>query len=312
MNDYSLFGWRVRSTLQLAELRPWQGDDRQPDLSFEVAAVPPVDPDLPSPMPGVQHSPKAVRIAIPDVATYWIENGRRVVVDPLMSSDPALVRVFLLGTVLAIVCFQRGLVPLHASAIDIGGRALLISGASGAGKSTLAAAFSERGYRLLSDDLCAVAFGAGQPLRILSAFPRVRLSEESARQLALPTATLARSQEGLEKYNLPLRDTQFQPAPLPPARIVFLKIGRGAEPPAACPLTGVAAMRRYDLVHRWQLGAALGYQPLIFQAMAQLANSVPMVEVTRGTVLTDLPALVDRIRALADAPVSDCFADSNG
>ncbi|HEV7289696.1 hypothetical protein [Sphingomonas sp.] len=273
--------------------------------------MPPLDPDLASVVPGVQLTPPGVRLAVPDVATYWVEAGRHVIIAPLLPPDAPMIRVFLLGTVLAILCFQRGLVPLHASAVDIHGRALLISGVSGAGKSTLATAFSMSGYRLLSDDLCALQLIEGQPLRILSAFPRVRLWEDSARQLGVPTDDLERSREGLEKYNLPLQEALFQPEALPPAPIVFLKTDRDAGRPPMRRLVGVEAMRRYDLVHRWQLGAALGYQALIFNAMARLADAVPMVEVARSEHLSDLPALVDRVRALGEVPVIDCPARSS-
>jgi len=159
MPDYTLFGWRVQSTLPLPELLPWRGGSRAPDLVVEVGAVPPVDLDTPSFNPALQICPTGVRVAIPAVATYWVEAGRRVIVQPTMPEDATDIRVFLLGTVLALLCFQRGLLPLHASAVDIGGQALLLSGVSGAGKSTLAAAFSGRGYRLLSDDLCALEMG---------------------------------------------------------------------------------------------------------------------------------------------------------
>ncbi len=311
MNDYTLFGWRVQSALPLPELRPWRGDDRAPDLSIAVGAVPPLDPDLPSLVPGVHVNPHGLRVAIPEVATYWMEEGRHVIIAPLLPRDSHMIRVFLLGTVLAILCFQRGLVPLHASAVDIDGRALLISGASGAGKSTLAAAFSARGYRLLSDDLCALQLVEGQPLRILSAFPRVKLWDDSARQLQVPTGDLDRTREGLEKYNLPLPEDSFQPDALPPAHIVFLKTGRGAEQPPLRRLVGIAAVGRHDLVHRWKLGTALGYQALIFKAMTRLADAIPMVEITRSENLTDLPALVDRIRALADIPITNCPARSS-
>lgn len=302
MPDYNLFGWRVQSTLPLPELLPWRGGARAPDLLVEVGAVPPVDPDTPSFSPALQICPTGVRVAIPAVATYWVEAGRRVIVQPTMPEDAADIRVFLLGTVLAILCFQRGLLPLHASAVDIGGRVLLLSGVSGAGKSTLAAAFSARGYRLLSDDLCALEMREGQSLKILPAFPRIKLWGDSARQLQTPLEGLTRSREELEKYHLPLVEAQFQPDALPPAQIVFLRTERAPERRLPRQLVGVEAFRRYDLVHRWRVGMALGCEALIFDGMARLIQTVPVVEVARGEDLADLPALVDSILALVETP----------
>ncbi|MFY8107034.1 MAG: serine kinase [Elstera sp.] len=302
MSDYQLFGWRVQSALPLPELLPWQGEACAPDLIVEMGAVPPLDQSLPSFSPAIQIGATGVRVAIPAVATYWVEAGRRVVIEPVLPEDAPDIRVFLLGTVLAILCFQRGLLPLHASAVDIGGRVLLLSGISGAGKSTLAAAFSARGYPLLSDDLCALEVREGQPLRILPAFPRVKLWRDSAEQLQVAFAGLERSREELEKYHVPLAEALFQPNALPPAQIVLLRTERAPEQHPPRRLVGVEALRRYDLVHRWRLGVALGYQALIFKAMVRLIEAVPVVEVARSEDLADLPALVDRVRALGEMP----------
>jgi hypothetical protein len=298
MSDYQLFGWRVQSALPLPELLPWRGDARAPDLIVEMGAVPPPGQDLPSFSPAIQIGSTGVRVAIPAVATYWVEAGRRVVIEPVLPEDAPDIRVFLLGTVLAILCFQRGVLPLHASAIDVGGRVLLLSGVSGAGKSTLAAAFSARGYRLLSDDLCALEVREGQPLRILPAFPRVKLWRDSAEQLQVAFDELERSREELEKYHVPLAEALFQANALPPAQIVLLRTERAPERSPPRRLIGVDALRRHDLVHRWRLGMALGYQALIFKAMARLIDSVPVMEVTRSDDLADLSALVDSVLAL--------------
>jgi len=302
MNDYHLLGWRVQSSLPLPELLPWTGDGRAADLSVEIGTVPSVDPCLPSFSPAVQVAANGVRVEIPAVASYWVEAGRRVIVQPILPEDAADIRLFLLGTVLAILCFQRGLLPLHASAVDLGGRVLLISGVSGAGKSTLAAAFYARGYRLLSDDLCALDVREGHPLMVLPAFPGVKLWRDSARELQVPTDGLERVREELEKYAVPLDEVRFQPDALPPAQIVFLRTERAPERAPIRRLVGSDALRRYDLVHRWRLGLALGYRPFIFTAMARLVDAVPVVEVARGEDFADLPALVDRVRALGEMP----------
>lgn len=60
------------------------------------------------------------------------------------------------GTVTAIILAWRGLAPLHASAVELGGRAVVIAGPPGAGKSTLCAALVRKGGRLVSDDLSAL------------------------------------------------------------------------------------------------------------------------------------------------------------
>lgn len=298
MSDYHLFGWRVRSALPLPELLPWRGDAREPDIVIEIGSVPPADPDLPQFSPAVQITATAVRIAIPAVACYWVEAGRRVIVQPVLPQDAPDIRVFLLGTVLAILCFQRGLLPLHASAVDVGGQALLLSGVSGAGKSTLAAAFSARGYRLLSDDLCALALADGQPPRVLPAFPRLKLWRDSATRLQVPVTGLERSREELEKFHIPLHGDQFQPDAIPVGQIVFLRTDRLTDAPRTRRMGGLETLRRHDLIHRWRLGVALGQQAALFKGLARLIETTPVFEVARGEDLADLAALVDSVLAL--------------
>lgn len=301
MNDHQLFGWRVHSALPLPDLLPWRGDDRAPDITIEVGPAPPPIPSLAYFSPAVQISPAGVLVAIPAVATYWVEAGRRVIVQPHMREDAADIRLFLTGTILAVLCFQRGLVPLHASAVDIGGRALLLSGHSGAGKSTLAAAFSARGYRLLSDDLCALQIDDSATPMIYPAFPRLRLWKDSAEHLRF-AAGLERSRVDLDKFEVPLEPAQFQSNPLPAAQVVLLRTERVRERRQVRLLGGLEALQRYDLVHRWKLGLALGQEARIFRGMARLMESAPVVEVARSEDFADLPGLVDQILAQLDAP----------
>ncbi len=300
MSDYQLFGWRVRSALALAELQPWRGDGRVPDITIDIGPVPPLDLHVPSFSPAVQITPHGVRVAIPAVAAFWVEAGARVTIAPVLALDAPDIRVFLLGTVLAALCFQRGLLPLHASAVDIGGRALLLSGHSGAGKSTLAAAFAARGYRLLGDDLCALAFDGVEAPLVCPAFPRVKLWRDSAEQLEIATQGLERSREELEKYHVPLAEDRFQPAPLVPAQIILLHRQPRAQVGETRVLGGAEALRRYDIIHRWRLGIALGHQAFMFQGMARLIATTPVIELNRGTDLAALPSLVDTCLALVE------------
>jgi hypothetical protein len=60
--------------------------------------------------------------------------------------------VLLLGPVLSHVLRLRGTTVLHASAVAMGGKALVFVGHSGAGKSTTMAALVRQGCRFLSDD----------------------------------------------------------------------------------------------------------------------------------------------------------------
>ncbi|OYY68636.1 HprK-related kinase A [Sphingomonas sp. 28-63-12] len=64
---------------------------------------------------------------------------------------------------------QRRYLLLHASVVEKGGRALLMTGESGAGKSTLAALLMARGWRLMGDEFALIDPATG----LVHAFPRL-------------------------------------------------------------------------------------------------------------------------------------------
>lgn len=130
-------------------------------------------------------------------ATFDVFDGERV---EWASPEDGGVPAALFGTVVAIVLALRGLVPLHGSAVEIDGRAVLLAGPSGAGKSTLCEALIQRGGRLVSDDLSAMnaMTGEGVPT-LLPGRPAVRLFPDGAPAVGLknlypmPMVDLART-----------------------------------------------------------------------------------------------------------------------
>ncbi len=124
---------------------------------------------------------------VPQVATYCVEGGRTIRVSPLPEAPAARVRMYVLGTCMGVLLMQRGMLPLHGSAVLLNGQAYAFVGESGAGKSTLAAAFVRAGFSLLSDDVIALQLSASQAAPIvLPAYPQQKLSETSLQQLGMP------------------------------------------------------------------------------------------------------------------------------
>src|ERR1700688_3352248 len=101
-------------------------------------------------------TPTQYLLNIQGVARYLVTAGREIVVD-LAAAAPALdVRGYLLGSIFVVLCQQRGLLPLHASAIAGKSGVAAFLGNSGQGKSTLAAHLAQRGFRVLADDVCLI------------------------------------------------------------------------------------------------------------------------------------------------------------
>lgn len=304
MSDKWLFGWRVRSDIPLPDLLDWNGDDRLPDVVFTVGPIEDRRDGWRRFSPAAQLGPAGeLLLRIPDVGAYLVEGGSRVTIDPSVPITAPDLRTFLLGTVLAALCFNRGMMPLHASGVATPHGALLISGTSGMGKSTLAAFLHQNhALPLLSDDLCALDFQNRQTPVLWPAFPRLKLWADSARSLRIATNGTERTRAELEKFHIPVSPRHFQTTPLPLAAVIVLNRSLRPIAPQISPLAGLAALQQRDIVHRWILGDALGYGPLIFRGLTSLVRATRIYELTRSDDLEALPDLAAQIAALASPP----------
>lgn len=272
--DRALCGWRVESELPLPDLLPWYGEDRPADLSIRIGSVP---EDLGALMidgPLLQvASDGTCRFEVPNIATYLVDPaGRHVTVRPFVDQAAPEIRVFLMGTVFALLCLRRGLLPLQASCVRVGNAAIALAGPPAVGKSTLAAAFVRRGCCLLSDDVTVVDFAApGGPL-VLPTFPRLKLWHDAMAGMEWPTEGLQRTRAGLQRYLVPV-DNAFCATPLPLSSVwhidpeldhLHCSIRRFDVPEAA------AYTARH--VYRNQLAIRLGLSHRLFPATLRIAS----------------------------------------
>lgn len=84
----------------------------------------------------------------------------------------------LLDQVLPLVAGSAQRLPLHASVVEVDGRAVAFLGATRHGKSTLAAALARRGHPVLSDDCCVLCRTA-TGFDVAPTYPGLRLFSES-------------------------------------------------------------------------------------------------------------------------------------
>lgn len=272
--DYVLCGWRVRSDLPLPELLPWSGQlDQMPDIAIVAGRV---TVDTHDHWVTVTED-GTVRLAIRGLVHILVQGGRHITVDIIDSRDERGWRLFLLGAALGYLCHQRGVFPLHAASLTVGGRTIALAGESGAGKSTLAFALNRRGHRLLSDDL-TVLVAADDGIEVLPSFPRLKLWRDALDAMGQNTSGLDRVRDDLEKYDLRSRDG-FDPAP---RRLDAIFILRKGDEPAAVRVPAVDAVPLIEAnVVRPQVARLLGRQASLFVESARVARLVPVMRLIR-------------------------------
>jgi hypothetical protein len=137
--------------------------------------------------------------------------------EPLTIEDTA---TYLLGPVMGFVMLLRGVVCLHASAVAIGDKAIALLGPAGSGKSTTAAAFAERGYSVLAEDVVTLD-DRGDHFLVRPGYPCIRLWPPSVKALYGSETHLPKLTPNWDKCYLELSDN-FQREPLRLAAIYHL------------------------------------------------------------------------------------------
>ena len=150
--SYQAFGVTVASQIPLPELKPYYGP-RSPDVNVNIGKVFMGRGETGESKGYYQGEKELLLFRIKDVGSYRIKNGREIVIEPAENAEIREVRLYLLGFAFGALLWQRGILPVHGSAVKTKESCFIITGGKKAGKSTLAAAFVEDGYEILTDDI---------------------------------------------------------------------------------------------------------------------------------------------------------------
>ena len=157
----SVFGFRIRSAVPLRFLREGGGVDSLEIVTHDQGDVR-ADGDLLGewPLQGTSYPATAKLLRVPGGYEYWTSDAGLYRVDQERhrieipaTGDELLREQRLYGMPLILSFAWRGDVSLHAAAVEVGSRAIILAAPSKYGKTTLAFAFQRRGHRVLSEDL---------------------------------------------------------------------------------------------------------------------------------------------------------------
>ena len=280
---YGLHGLRVRSTLALAGF-PLPGEDCDVEVRWG-----PSRPVTTEPPPGqlvLAGGPVGYRyvgaddgagltLRLPGVSDFVIHRDLRVVeCRPDPGADPRLLAVLVGGLVVSVLLNLAGHCVLHASAVELEGRAMAFAGARGAGKSTLAALLCGAGAGLVTDDVLRVDMEPG-PVCVGGA-PQLRL-RSGADWALLQFAAPPPSQPTVD-FRQAITPPPTRAACVPLAVIALPCVRRDAAAVELRPLGGAEALTRMVggvRVPGWSDPETMRGQ---FRALARTVAAVPVVE----------------------------------
>ena len=136
---------------------------------------------------------------------------------------------YLRGPVMGFVLRRRGVTALHASALNICGRAIVLCGESESGKSTIAAALALRGTPVLCEDVTALRV-IGDAFCVEPGYAQVGLWPDAVETLFGTSDALPRLTPSWEKCFLPLdgERARFEPKERP-LGVIYLLAPRTAS-----------------------------------------------------------------------------------
>ena len=286
---YDYFGLHIRSEIEIPDWLPFKKDKALnfPDVIISLKI------DASAHLPESESRPvvdaQIYSFHIPGTGGYLVHHGREIVITPAPGAQARELRLFLLGSAWGALCYQRGLLALHASAVQVGAQAVVFCGEAGSGKSSAAAWLIARGHRLVGDDLCLFSVAAGQA-RVYPSAPRLKLWREALGALGLSDKGLERDHFRLDKFHLPWHCAI---TPLPVRAICLLEWGE----PCLRRLTGVDALRRFIIAatYRGYLLEPMGQVAAHWERCAELARGAPVWVFSRPR---DWPAMDAAMRLL--------------
>ena len=261
MYDYELFGLLVSSAFHLSMLQKTKHQSAQ--VSIVAGEL-----DANS---AIQVMPDVVSFSIPDLARFRISGGDTITVQLEEGASMHLLSLYLLGSCMGAILWQRGGMLLHGSCVAKDGKGLLLTGASGAGKSTLAREFLRNGWQLVTDDVASIVVKDGVHY-VQSSYPSQKLWQDAMERYTLEGESLYQENRK-DKYHVDA-SAYFKEGLTPLCGVVRLAVG---EETAVHPVEGIAQVDQLmkNTYRPYMIPAE--HRERHFQRCVALADEVPML-----------------------------------
>ena len=287
---YHLYGLNLQSTFDIPTLPDIAAPKIKPDITIQLVTDGCIR-DFVSEAVARQRialhiDRQDALVYLQNCGVYLIQGGCKIVIISTPNAHSEKICQALLGVVMAVLLYQRGLYILHASTAAIGGTALAFLGDSGAGKSSTFATLLAQGFVGVADDLTAIQLSS-QRATVFSGVPKMKLSNEVANALNLSDSCSHSDNESLFSFLSSTQSTSFSLS-----HLYILEYGPDFAIEPVSRQQAIVQILRYS-----GLKSILDVRDRIqFKQAARLANCVHVYQLQRPRNLQQLPKMAKLLK----------------
>lgn len=207
---YKSFGLKISSEIILSELL--EDDFTEADITIKQGKVPDTFDNIIIHKNNKMIGKDNFRLDNAGIAKYFVTEGNEIIIEPYDGALFEEVKLYLLGSCMGALLYQRRILPLHGSCININGQGVLITGDSGAGKSTIGRAILNNGYKMVTDDVAAISLKDDNKPIVYPSYPSQKLWEDAIERIEgnLKIKSLNRISNELNKYSVANHDLFYR------------------------------------------------------------------------------------------------------
>lgn len=278
---YQIYGLIIKSEIEMPELCVYSDENPSCDVNISFGSVPRYISEPIFTARWWQSSKKEFYMKIKGVGHYHVSNGRNIIVEPDEGCNMEYIKVFLLGSAIGMLMFQRNIIAIHGGTIEIDGQGIILTGHTGAGKSTLNSAFRKEGYRFLSDDVSALGKDDTGKIVVHPAYPQAKLCRDTILKLGYSLNNFSSLiDRERDKYSIPLIK-EFVGHTVPLGGIFEITVD-DAEEVGIVEVLGTEKMKLIlRNIYRIEISRLLGLEKEYFNKCLEIAKNIPVYKLIR-------------------------------
>lgn len=286
MYSYCAYNLGISSEVELPHLPP--GSSRG-DVYIRLAGTDPLAGPPPYMDTAYHVTPRLATLDYAGLGRLVVRDGREITIRLLPGADESPLPFCITGTALAILLYQRGLLVLQASAVMIGGKAVVLMAGRGAGKSALAARLCHQGHSLLADDITAIDLQPRQPV-VIPATPTLLLDATTVAALGQDPAHLHLLHPATPKFVSKV-ERGFAQAPVPLSVVYGIQTRRDNNIGHIPLQAGLSAIIRHSYPDCLLQPGGIDH----LRQCSRLVGAVAVCELSRRLDTAELPELAQMV-----------------